>query len=152
MGILALVAASTPLALVVETAIRTQMMPPDFDKVRAWLSPMLTPWAWAMVPAGVVATVIGWGVRKWLVRRGLRKAKPDADPDKLRDRLALESMILASSAAQVPALGATLLFMAGAELLPVAVAMAVSTLGVFSLGIWTRDRDVPVEEREPAEA
>lgn len=140
-------ALSTPFALVIETGIRQQMMPPDFEKVRAWLSPALTPWAWGMVPLAVVATVVGWGIRGWLVRRGLRKAPADADPVKLRDRLSLESVILASSAAQLPALGATLLFMMGAQLLPVAVTMAVATLGVFSLGIWTRDRDVPVEDR-----
>lgn len=135
-GLLGLVALSTPLALVVETGVRRLMMPPDFDAVRAWLSPALTPWAWATVPAAVAATGLSWWLYRVLARRELRRRRPGLTEAEARAKAELEAVLLASSAPQVPAVIATMLFMMGAEVLPVAVAMGVAMLGVLSLGAW----------------
>jgi len=134
LGVLVLIALSTPLALGLETVVRRLLMPPDFEQVRAWLAPVLTPWAWATVPLTALAIGLGWWLFGVLVRRELRGAPPDTEPNKARAKAELESIILASSAPQVPAVIATLLFMMGAPLLPVAIAMGVATLGVLSLG------------------
>lgn len=135
-GLLGLVALSTPLALVVETGLRRVMMPPDFDAVRAWLSPTLTPWAWATVPATLVTTVLGWWLYRVLARRELRARRPGLTAEQAREKAELEALMLASSAPQVPAVAATLLYMLGADVVPVGVAMGGATLGVLSLGLW----------------
>ncbi len=49
--------------------------------------------------------------------------------------------MLASSAPQVPAVAATVLFMFGASIVPVAVAMVTATAGVLSLALWLRTPD-----------
>jgi hypothetical protein len=135
-GLLGLVAISTPLALVVESSLRRLVMPPDFDAVRAWLSPALTPWAWAMVPATLVGTALGWWLLGVLTRRELRARRPGVTEEQARDKAEFEALMLASSAPQVPAVAATMLYMLGAGLEPVIASMGVATLGVVSLGAW----------------
>lgn len=137
-GLLGLIALSTPMALGVETSMRRLVMPPDFEAVRAWLSPTLTPWAWGMVPATVGATVLGWWLYRVLARRELKRRKPGQTEEDARAKAEFEALMLSSSAPQVPAVAATMLFMMGAELTPVLVAMGVATLGVISLGLWIR--------------
>jgi hypothetical protein len=135
-GLLGLIALSTPLALVVESGLRRLMMPPDFDLVRAWLAPTLTPWAWATVPATLATTVLGWWLYGVLTRRELRTRRPGLTAEQARAKAEFEALMLASSAPQVPAVAATMLFMLGADVVPVAVSMATATLGVISLGAW----------------
>lgn len=138
-GVLLLIALSTPLALAVETVVRQWMMPPEFEEIRAWLCATLAPWAWAMVPTTVLATVFGWWLLGVLRRRALRTMEDGADGTRAAERAELEAIILSSTAPQIPALIATFLFMMGAPLLPVAVAMATATAGVLSLALWIRD-------------
>lgn len=135
-GLLGLIALSTPLVLVVETGMRRLVMPPDFDGVRAWLSPTLTPWAWATVPATLVATGLGWWLYRVLARRELRAHRPGLTEAQARAKAEFEALMLASSAPQVPAVAATMLYMLGADVVPVAVSMAGATLGVVSLAAW----------------
>lgn len=141
-GLLGLVALSTPLSWVLESGVRRLMMPPDFDAVRAWLSPTLTPWAWATVPATLVTTVLGWWLYRVLVRRELRSRRPGLTDEQARAKAELEASMLASSAPQVPAVAATMLYMLGADVVPVAASMVGATLGVASLGAWI-GRGVP---------
>lgn len=139
LGLLGLICLSTPLALGVETVLRRLMMPPNFDAVRAWLEPSLTPWAWATVPVTVLATLLGWWIFGALRRRALKGRRPGQDEAQARASAQLEAMILATSAPQIPAVAATLLFMMGASLVPVLVAMGVAMLGVLSIGLWLDD-------------
>jgi len=134
-GVLAIICLSTPLALGVETVLRRVMMPPDFEAVRAWLSPTLTPWAWATVPLTAVATGLGWWLLRVLKRRELNKRRPGLTESEARARAEFEALMLSTSAPQVPAVMATMLFMMGASLVPVLVAMGVAMLGVLSLGL-----------------
>lgn len=137
-GVLVLVALSTGLALGVETAVRRLMMPPELEQVRAWLSPTLEPWAWGMVPLTGLASAGAWWLYGVLVRRALSRARPGLTPAQALARAELDAAILASSAPQLPAVAGTMLFMMGAPLLPVGVAMGVAVLGVLSLGLRVR--------------
>jgi|GEM_PF-1995290 len=154
-GLLAIIGLSTPFALVVETGVRRVMMPPEFDEVRAWLSPEVTPYAWAMAPLAVVATGIGFFLQRWLVRRALRKPlRAGMSRDEARQRAEFDALMLSTSAPQLPALMGTILFMLGSELTPVLVAMGVATVGVISLGLTMGrsgpDADAPPPEPPPA--
>jgi hypothetical protein len=133
---LGLIALSTPLALAVESGLRRLMMPPDFEAVRSWLSPTLTPWAWATVPATLVTTCLGWWLYGVLSRRELRARRPGLTEEQARAKAEFEALMLASSAPQVPAVAATMLYMLGADLVPVVGSMLGATLGVVSLGVW----------------
>ncbi len=135
-GLLGLIALSTPLALVVESGLRRLMMPPDFEAVRAWLGPTLTPWAWAMVPATLATTCLGWWLYRVLSRRELRAHRPGLTEEQARAKAEFEALMLASSAPQVPAVAATMLFMLGADVVPVVASMIAATLGVVSLAMW----------------
>ncbi len=135
LGLLVVIALSTPLALALETVLRRWIMPPEFEQIRRWLSPSLAPWAWGTVPAAVVATALGWGLLRVLARRELRQRRPGQTEAQARARAEFEALMLASSAPQVPAIAATVLYMLGAPLRPVVVSMAVATLGVFSLAL-----------------
>jgi hypothetical protein len=149
-GLLGVIALSTPMALVVETGLRRLMMPPDFDAVRAWLSPTLTPWAWATAPATLVATGLGWWLYRVLARRELRARRPGLTEAQARAKAEFEALMLASSAPQVPAVAATMLFMLGADLVPVAVSMTLATLGVVSLAAMIgRGLGTPAPEQAP---
>ncbi|MCH9682164.1 MAG: hypothetical protein K0V04_12070 [Deltaproteobacteria bacterium] len=140
-GLLGLIALSTPLSLAVESLIRRLLLPPEFDQVRVWLAPTLTPWAWGMVPLTVATTALGWWLFSSLARRELRRARPGLTPAQARAKAQFEALMLASSAPQVPAVAATVLFMFGASIVPVAVAMVTATAGVLSLALWLRTPD-----------
>lgn len=150
-GLLGLIALSTPLAWVVESGLRRLLFPPDFDAVRAWLSPTLTPWAWAMVPAALVTTGIGWWLYRALARRELLARRPGLTAEQARAKAEFEALMLASSAPQVPAVAATMLYMLGADAVPVAAAMITATLGVVSLGVAI-ERGVPRGVTPPDDA
>ncbi|MCX4246637.1 hypothetical protein [Paraliomyxa miuraensis] len=140
-GLLGLIALSTPMALAVESGMRRLLMPPDFERVRAWLSPTLTPWAWATVPLTVAATGLGWWLVRVLARRELRVVRRGMTAEQARRKADFEALMLASSAPQVPAVAATMLFMLGASPTPVVVSMVLATLGVLSLGVWVGRRE-----------
>lgn len=126
--------------------MRRLVFPPDFDAVRAWLSPTLTPWAWAMVPAALVTTGIGWWLFRVLARRELLARRPGLSEEQARAKAELEALMLASSAPQVPAVAATMLYMLGADAVPVAAAMVAATLGVLSLGVAIERRVPPSDD------
>lgn len=147
-GLLGLIALSTPLAWLMESGLRRLVFPPDFDAVRAWLSPALTPWAWALVPTTLVTTAIGWWLYRALARREVMARRPGLTVEQARAKAEFEALMLASSAPQVPAVAATMLYMLGADVVPVAAAMVAATLGVISLGVWI-GRGVPREGDEP---
>lgn len=143
-GLLFLVALSTPLAWAFESVLRALVLPPDFERVRAWLAPTLTPWAWVAAGATLAATVLGWWLHRVLARREPRSPRPGLTREQAHARAELEALMLASSAPQVPAVAATMLFMLGADVVPVAASMVGATLGVASLALFI-GRGVPDE-------
>jgi hypothetical protein len=127
------IAISAPLALGIETLMRTQVIArilgPSLDEVRGFFSPGLTELAWAMVAATFAAGLLGVVLTRIVVRRIVDEPDPIIRARKLRDRL-----LLLTSIPQIPAIFATLCFTAGARILPVLVAMAVSTAFVLIQG------------------
>jgi hypothetical protein len=133
-GVLAIVAASTPLAMLVETGLRQVMFPPEFDEVRMWLRPAITPWVWIAPAASVIAVPLGDRLQRALVRRELQRLPPERRTEAERIACEFDALLLSTSAPQIPAVIATLAFMCGSALTPVVVAMVVATAGVLVLG------------------
>jgi hypothetical protein len=133
-AILAIVAVSTPLMLAVETWLRQRLLPPEFEEVRAWLREDLTPMAWGTVLLVPFATFIGLRLHRWYVARELARLPPDRRTEENSARVRFDALMLSTSAPQLPALAATVLFMFGAALGPVLVSLGMATLGVLVLG------------------
>ena len=142
-AVLVFVALSTPLALLVETGLRALILPPEFEEVRGWLGPAVTPWAWALVPTVLAATALGVVVLRRLIARAQARPVPEGvPPEQALARGQFDALMLSSSVPQVPALAATILFMLGAELIPVLLAIVLATAGVVSLGfVFGRNTD-----------
>lgn len=128
-----LIAASAPLALGIETLFRVQVLArilgPSLDEVRTFFSPHTTRAAWLMVGATVLAGFVGMAV----TRAALRKVAREPDAAR-REGLLRDRTLLLTSIPQVPAILATLCFTAGASLVPVVVAMLISTAFVLVQG------------------
>ena len=135
--ILLVVGISTPLALGVETLLRMLIFPPEFDEVRMWLRPMITPYVWAAPVLAAVATVVGIWLQRSLARRAIDKLEPhERTPENLA-AAHFDGLMLSTSAPQIPALLGTVAFMMGAALAPVLVGIAVATVGVLVVGLAT---------------
>lgn len=142
-GVLALVAASTPIALAFETGLRQIMFPPEFDDVRMWLRPTITPWVWLAPVLSALGLPLGFALQRWLVRRDLARIAPEQRTDGRRATAELEAMLLSTSVPQLPAVISTFAFMAGSHLLPVVAAMVVATAGIMILGLAVVHRVAP---------
>lgn len=134
--VVVLIAASAPLALGLETLLRKLVLAPlmgaELRELREFYWPeltdalreaALTQAAWVLVGVTVLAGVLG----VVLLRRAGRRQSEAA---KVRD-----SVFLLTSIPQVPAILATLCFAFGAQLLPVLVSMAISTVFVLAQGV-----------------
>lgn len=134
LGLLAVVAVSTPLALAVETALRVLLFPPEFEEVRMWLRPVITPWMWTASALAIGFTLLGIRLQKWFVARRMARLAEDQRTREAEAKAHFDALMLSSSCPQIPALLATFGFMVGADLLPVVVAIAIATTGVLTLG------------------
>ena len=137
--LLPLIAISSPLSLAVETAVRTVMFTDDMRALRLMVRDTLTPVAWGFVPVTVAASVVGVLVHRAALRRtlalaALKVGRPDAE-----ENARLTALYIATSVPQIPALGATLLFTAGARFEPVMITLLVAAFGVMLQG-WTAPR------------
>lgn len=126
--VLAMMALTPPAALALETALRWALFPPDFEQLRVYLGPSLTPVAWGLAAAVPVLAVVGrWAQRRvaawWRVRH-------PHDPN-----AALAGLYLGASLPQLGALAATGLYTFGAALAPVALSAGLATVAVLALGV-----------------
>ncbi len=144
-AILAVVAVSTPAMLAVETWLRRLLLPPELEELRAWLREDLTPVAWATVPLVPLAAWCGLRLHRWYVGRELARLPPRRKTEEAAARVRFDALMLCTSAPQLPAVLATLLFMFGAALTPVAISLFSATVGVLVLGalILRRSADAP---------
>lgn len=144
------IAISAPFALAFETLFRTEILAPilgpDFNMVRGIFSPTLTSVAWALVGCTALGGAVGVGVLPASLRRAGVVAPPEArgvdapardarEAREAREKRAIERLFLLTSIPQAPAILATFCFTFGALLLPVVIAMALSTLFVLLQGI-----------------
>jgi hypothetical protein len=133
--VVAIVAVSTPLAVVVETVLRRYIMPPEFDEVRAWLRPTITPWMWAAPLFAAIGVPLGLRLHHWLVKRGLARIPAHRRNAATEANAVTDAMLLSTSVPQVPAVVATLGLLMGSALPPVLVATGVATVGVLVIGV-----------------
>ncbi len=132
---LALVALSTPMALVAETYLRRLMFPPEFDEVRMFLRPSLELPVWSLLSLVALTTWFGIRAQERRVARKMAARPPEEQTQHFRDKDTFDSLVLFTSLPQIPAILATFGFMFGASLLPVLVNMAASTAGVVAVGM-----------------
>ncbi len=125
--VLAMMALTPPAALVLEAALRWALFPPQFEELRAWLGPSLTPLAWGVAGLVPVLGVVARPLQRW-VEAAWRRRHP-ADPN-----APLAGLYLAASLPQLGALGATTLFTFGADVTPVALAAGLAMGAVLGLG------------------
>ncbi len=136
------IAVSAPLALGVETLLRTfvisPMAGPVFNEARVFFSPQTTAFAWGLTGVCVLAGIVGLAVlrrtSRGLLGAGNKKGNAggktgEAHVAELRDKL-----FLLTSIPQAPAVLATLCFTLGARLAPVLVCMGISTAFVLAMG------------------
>ena len=133
--VVAIVAISTPLAVAFETVLRRWMFPPEFEDVRAWLEPTLTPWMWLMPPCAALGIPLGLRLQRWLERRGLARIPEHRRSQATEDTAVRDAMLLSTSVPQVPAVLATFGLLLGSAPLPVLVATGVATAGVLVIGV-----------------
>ena len=127
------VAASTPAALLIEKLVRRFLLPPEMEDLREWLRPQLAPVAWALVVLAVAAVGLAFRLQGRIYSYALATKKAAAAPEARRvEHARLETLLLATSVPQLPALLATIAFTFGADALPCLAAVAVGTLGVVA--------------------
>lgn len=119
-----LTAVAAPVALGFETLLRKLVLPARFEQVRELLRPLLTPVGWGLAGLAALAGLAGLAWQKRLIERKQAQA---GDHDEARQSARLGAFLLAASVPQLPAVFATVSFMFGSALLPVIVAIVVST-------------------------
>lgn len=151
--LLLFIAVSAPLAVALETGFRRLFFPPEFEDVRGMLGPKLETAAWICVGLTAVFSIVGFVLQRRMCSKALRTLTSDElsdrdrkrldgfGPEKSMSRMVLDKLFLTTSLPQLPALVATLLYMFGASLAPVLVAMLVSSLAVVSQA-WSVEHQI----------
>jgi hypothetical protein len=132
-ALIALLVATAPVGLALESGLRTLLFPPELDEVRAAFAPSLTPIAWGFAALTAAALPLGILAKRAFARRALARFGEGATKAQ-RDRVGFEALLVGTSVSQLPALLGGLLVMFGAALTPVLVAIAVATLAILLQG------------------
>jgi hypothetical protein len=131
---LAGIVVSLPAALGLETLLRHELLPANFEQMRLLLAPVMTPLAWLCVIVAVPIDVLALLLHRQLWARA---AARHTDPQEVSWKR-FEGLMISASVAQVPGLAAVFLYMMGAGLSPVLWSLCLSTLGVVSIGAFMR--------------
>lgn len=135
-GTLVLVAATVlaaPVALAFESALRWLVFPPDFETVRAFFEPVLTPVAWLLALLSALAGVGGALAHRAIVARRIAKLGPaplTAQVEAVRNQV----FLITASIPQLPTIASTFAFMFGASVVPTLVGVAICTVSVTAQG------------------
>lgn len=147
-ALLALIALSTPLALVLEAGMRRYLMTAQMLEFREWLGPQITPWAWGLVGLAGMSVMGALGLQPWAyasVQRRLEREQK-VPVEQRPERARFETLMIVASIPQVPALLATAAQMFGAEQLPTLLCVGIGTAGVLVQWAGTPARAVPETE------
>jgi membrane protein YqaA with SNARE-associated domain len=136
-AILWLTILAAPVALGFETLLRSLLFPPDFEVMRAFLEPALTPLAWVLGGAAGLAALAGLALQRRLAERRLARL-PEHASEPVRQRELLGVFLLTASVPQIPAVLSTFAFMFGASLWPVLVGIALCSVGVVGQAMRVR--------------
>jgi hypothetical protein len=129
-AILYLTALAAPVALGFETVLRHLLFPPEFEQFRAFLEPVLTPFAWVLGLLAGAASLAGFALQRRLTEK--RLARVTADDVAIRHAQVLGVFLLTASVPQIPAILSTFAFMFGASIAPVLAGIAICTAGVVA--------------------
>lgn len=122
---------AAPVALAVETGLRLLIFPEEFELVREFLAPILTPVAWALGAVAAIAGFAGLFLQRRMTDRRLAKLPAGAEAG-ARYQAVFAVFLLTTSVPQIPALLATFAYMFGASIVPVLVGVGVCSVGVVS--------------------
>jgi membrane protein YqaA with SNARE-associated domain len=136
---------AAPVSLGFETLLRKLFFPllmgDDFELVRDFLRPLLTPVAWMLCGVALLANFAGFALHAWLVARILKRLPEERRAlREEREWAELPAFLVAASVPQMPCLFSTLMFTFGAELLPVLLGVGLGSLGVLVQALRTRSR------------
>lgn len=133
LGLVAATVLAAPLALALESVLRWLVFPPDFEVIRAFLEPVMTPIAWVLVGLSVLAGIAGALAQRALVARKIARLGPHAAPAQI-ETARNQVFLITASLPQLPTIASTLAFMFGASLAPTLVGVGVCTVSVLAQG------------------
>lgn len=142
-GTFVLVAATVlaaPIALALESVLRWLLFPPEFEVVRGWLEPYLTPLAWLLVVVSALAGIAGGLLQRGIATRRVAKlgaAATRAQVEAARNQV----FLITASIPQLPTIASTFAFMFGASIVPTLVGVAICTVSVLVQGIALRSEE-----------
>lgn len=122
---------AAPGALAFESLLRALLFPPDFEVLREFLSPVLTPVAWVLGLTAAAGSLGGLALQRSIAEKRLARL-PEGAGDEARYGQVLGVFMLTTAAPQIPAILATLAFMFGASLWPVLVGVGICSAGVIA--------------------
>jgi len=129
--VLWLVILAAPVALGFETTIRLLFFPDDFEMVREFLHPFLTPVAWALGLLAAVGGFAGLALQRRMSEKRLARLPPDASVE-LRYQQVFGVFLLTTAVPQIPSVLATITFTFGASIWPVLVGIVFCSAGVVA--------------------
>lgn len=130
-AVLFLTILAAPVALAFETGLRKLLFPADFELIREFLEPMLTPVAWVLGLVAAGASLLGLALQRSMAKKRIEKSR-DRDDYDARYRHVFGVFLLTASVPQIPAILSTFMFMFGASLVPVLVGIGICSVGVVS--------------------
>lgn len=125
---------AAPVALAFETLLRALLFPPEFESVREFLRPMLTPVAWALGGMAAIASLAGLALQRSMAAKRVRRLPSTAD-DEARYGAVLGVFMITTAVPQIPAVLSTFAFMFGASFVPVAVGIGLCSAGVIAQAV-----------------
>lgn len=128
-ALLGLTILAAPGALAFETLLRTLLFPEEFELIREFLAPTLTPVAYVVAVLIALFAVVGVLLQKRLSTKRLAKLPAEADAG-VRFRAILGVFLLTSSVPQIPTILSTFAYMFGASLVPVLIGIGLCSVGV----------------------
>ena len=128
-------AVAAPAALAFETTARLLLLPPEFERLRAVLRPQLSVMAWLLVFVSALSIAAGLLVHQRLFNKMMARTPAELRTARHVAEAHAAAFLLSASVPQLPTLLSTLTFTFGAALLPVALSLSVSSVGVVILGL-----------------
>ncbi|AKF03765.1 hypothetical protein [Sandaracinus amylolyticus] len=125
---------AAPIALAFESVLRWLLFPPDFEAVRAFLEPFLTPLAWLLVVISALAGIAGTFAQRTIAARRIAKLGAGATAVQI-ETVRNQVFLITASIPQLPTIASTFAFMFGASLVPTLVGVAIGTLSVLAQGV-----------------
>jgi hypothetical protein len=135
--LVALTVVAAPIALAFESLLRWLMLPPEFEEIRFWLQPIMTPIAWGLVALSALTGVVGLLLQRAIVRRRIAKLGEHDTPIQ-REHVRNQVFLVTASIPQLPTIASTFAFMFGASLVPTLVGVTICTVSVLVQGLALR--------------